>query len=84
MPAADIIVGARFGRLTVVGLGERQRDRPAARCKCECGQETIVRLAQLASGQTQSCGCFRSELSKAKARKRFKPSHGRLTARWND
>lgn len=31
------------------------------KAKCSCGNERIVRLSQLAYGQTTSCGCYNRE-----------------------
>ena len=30
-------------------------------CKCECGNEKIIRLDSVKSGKTQSCGCIRKD-----------------------
>lgn len=56
------LTGKRFGRLTVV---ERADDVPdgkikvvAWKCKCDCGNEIIVRACNLKSGFTKSCGCY--------------------------
>jgi hypothetical protein len=53
--------GERFGMLTVID-GETTRPRPngridrAARCRCDCGAETIVAYYNLVSRNTESCG----------------------------
>ena len=31
------------------------------RCRCDCGNETIVGQTPLQSGKTKSCGCLQSE-----------------------
>lgn len=31
------------------------------RCRCECGNDAVVTLANLRSGQVRSCGCMRRE-----------------------
>lgn len=56
----------RFGRLTVI---ERAKDKEypsgakltAWKCRCDCGNETVVLASSLKSGNTKSCGCIRSE-----------------------
>lgn len=53
------IVGQRFGRLVV--LEELPGSR--IRCKCDCGNETVVLRPNLRSGNTKSCGCLRKESS---------------------
>lgn len=62
----DVPVGARFGRLTVVGEAEpaiAPRGDMVRKmvCTCECGSRLTVRLASLRSGNTRSCGCYHSE-----------------------
>lgn len=57
------LVGKRFGKLTVIkdngsvkeSSGETRR---TWLCKCDCGNETIVKTINLQSGDTQSCGCL--------------------------
>lgn len=57
------IVGKKFGRLTVLEAVANKRfpDRGSARylCRCECGNEKIVRRADLLCGHVKSCGCGR-------------------------
>lgn len=58
--------GERYGRLTVVQEAEPYRTipgKPARRvlCSCECGSSTVVAVASLADGRTQSCGCIIAE-----------------------
>lgn len=60
------LMGMRFGRLTVIeraddyvqGSGRR---RVRWRCKCDCGNETIVTADSLTGGHTISCGCYHME-----------------------
>lgn len=57
----------RFGRLRVLDLLRHNPTRRnpkgsrAARCLCDCGNECVVLLAHLRSGNTSSCGCLRRE-----------------------
>ena len=52
------LTGRRFGFLTVIRrYGTIDGDSPTWLCKCDCGQETIVRGISLKRGSTQSCGC---------------------------
>lgn len=55
------LTGYRFGKLTVVGLGERRGGYVMWRCKCDCGNEIETRTASLRNGHTQSCGCLHSD-----------------------
>lgn len=67
-----ISVGSTFGRLTVIRYG--WRDQPAHKtywiCRCSCGMEKINTNANLLSGSTRSCGCYRNSVSGRK------PTHG--------
>lgn len=65
MSAKIEMVGERFGRLIVVE--ECGRDKQGAvkwRCRCDCGNETIVCGYSLRRRNVQSCGCFQSECSR--------------------
>jgi len=71
MPKLDVPAGTRFGRLVVTGEAEpaaqlnRERKRRMV-CRCDCGGEVIVRLTNLRSGNTTSCGCYRNEMTAAR------------------
>lgn len=60
------LVGMVFGRLTVEGEGPLQGKARRWRCVCECGNKRLVQTSSLRSGGAQSCGCLRSELTKAR------------------
>lgn len=71
----DVPVGARYGRLTVIKEVEKivYPKGGTARnflCLCDCGTKLEVRLGQLTSGGTKSCGCWHkhrvSEMCKAR------------------
>ena len=54
--------GQRFGKLLVVDEeGRCKRGKAIWKCKCDCGNETIVTSYSLKSGVTKSCGCFNAE-----------------------
>ena len=56
----ESLVGRKFGKLTVVSFSYI-KDRTAYwHCKCDCGNETDVRGADLFNGHTSSCGCMLS------------------------
>lgn len=50
------LTGQRFGKLTVLGPAENVGGRTAWLCRCDCGQETIVKTHHLRSVHTKSCG----------------------------
>lgn len=64
--ATPDLVGMVFGRLTVEGEGPLQGKARRWRCVCECGNKRLVQTSSLRSGGAQSCGCLRSELTKAR------------------
>lgn len=53
------MIGKKFGKLCVLSeLDERAKGGGKQyRCKCECGNITIVRSDHLKNGHTTSCGC---------------------------
>jgi len=52
---------ARFDRLAVIERsGSDRAGRIMYRCRCKCGEECLVRGADLRSGHTKSCGCLRA------------------------
>lgn len=68
MPALQDITGMKFGRLTVLGLSHRQKEKRVYLCECECGNKASVHGSALRTGHTKSCGCQRhdSNLKKLK------------------
>lgn len=61
MSKAIDLTGKRVGMLTVVGHAERKNGRVAWKCKCDCGNETVVLTTSLATGRTKSCGCYQKK-----------------------
>lgn len=58
--------GERFGRLLVIEesdpiIYESGHKERMWRCKCDCGNETVVRHGCLQRGHTTSCGCYHKE-----------------------
>lgn len=51
------VVGARYGRYTVLGDDLTLGDR-AWLCRCDCGTEKAVRIQELIQRRTVSCGCW--------------------------
>ena len=51
--------GMRFGMLTVVErVGSLSHGEMFWKCKCDCGNEAVVRGSLLRNGETRSCGCY--------------------------
>src|SRR5437879_3296782 len=55
------LLGQRFGRLAATLRGTDAKGRTVYRCLCDCGNVTVVRDSDLASGHTQSRGCLKLE-----------------------
>ena len=57
------IVGKRFGHLKVIELDHVDLKTRGTwwKCRCDCGNTTIVRRGSLSSGDTISCGCYHKE-----------------------
>jgi hypothetical protein len=56
------LTGKQFGNLTAIEIADHGRDdagrvRIYWKCKCKCGNETVVRVSHLRDGTTISCGC---------------------------
>jgi hypothetical protein len=61
-PDRSPLDGRIFGRLTVLHREGSHRDGGTTwRCKCECGNETVVLRNSLTAGQTKSCGCYKRD-----------------------
>jgi len=62
--------GQRFGRLIVLSKMEStQKSLPEWLCKCDCGNETIVKQVNLRTGRTRSCGCLHKDILRQRNRK---------------
>lgn len=59
------LTGKKFGRLTVIELIDKKDKyyKKYYKCKCKCGNESIVSGSQLTTGKTKSCGCLNLELA---------------------
>lgn len=59
------ITGQRFNRLLVL---ERDIEDPRKgvywKCQCDCGNFVTVRSADIRSGNTNSCGCYKRDRTK--------------------
>lgn len=73
--------GKKFGKLTVIQEeGKSPKKGYRWRCKCDCGNETVVYGSHLRSGHTKSCGCYGREQSKKRENDLTGKRFGRLTA----
>ena len=61
----SVNTGDTYGNLTVTGTGFHINGMPASMVQCSCGSDPkLVRNSFLKNGQTKSCGCLRSEVSR--------------------
>lgn len=78
----EINEGDRYGRLVIIKESGSIKYYRNFLCKCDCGNEVIVRLTHMRSGNSKSCGCLQSEVRKVSSLK-----HGSSTSRlyrtWN-
>jgi hypothetical protein len=65
-------VGQVFGRLTVLGLGQKKY---YWLCQCSCGNTTETSAHRITTGSVKSCGCIRREVKQNLAGQKF----GKLT-----
>lgn len=58
------VIGKRYGRLVIIGEVPKEERNCSCRvviCQCDCGNIKNIRLSNLTSGNTSSCGCFAKE-----------------------
>lgn len=78
------LTGKRFGRLIVIEINKRNKKRREYlwKCKCDCGNITIVYGQNLRRGYTKSCGCYnKSQIIKANTKHGL--ANHQLYAIWN-
>ncbi len=72
MSKVNDLAGRRFGRFIVLARAGSNGERKAMwRCICICGNERLICGRSLLTGNSNSCGCLRSEVLK-----RIKKTHG--------
>lgn len=61
------MVGIKAGRLTVLSrVGSDARGQATWLCRCDCGEELVVRGSSLRNGNTRSCGCLLAGAARAR------------------
>lgn len=56
------LTGQRFGKWTVIKFDHRKGKSYYWLCRCECGEEKIVRSDGLINGRSKSCGCSKESV----------------------
>ena len=63
-PPIKDFIGKRFGQLTVLEYAGKYAGMHRWRCRCDCGNETVVGQTLLQNGKTKSCGCLQAAIYK--------------------
>lgn len=63
MTAKTLPIGAVFGRLTVIGVGEPQAGNSTSECSCACGNTKTIRNYNLKNGSIKSCRCLHRDIT---------------------
>lgn len=76
------LTGKRFGRLVVLervdnAITPKGKVAVRYKCRCDCGNEKIIRKCHLTSGKIVSCGCFHREQLGNMRRKHGKSGYNR-------
>lgn len=63
-PAFKDLTNKRFGRLTVIERDTTKKcwNHVYWKCRCDCGNTTIVKSQHLREGTVRSCGCINSKM----------------------
>lgn len=61
MPLVRDISTQKFGNLTAIEIVGRYHREAIWECACDCGKKVRVKLGNLRSGNTKSCGCLRGK-----------------------
>ena len=63
------LVGKRFGKLTAIECVGKYKNTNAYawHCKCDCGNDAVVKASSLLNGTTKSCGCLLDEYQQRRA-----------------
>lgn len=56
------LIGQKFNYLEVIDGPIIQNKKTYWKCRCECGNEKIIRSDGLKSGATKSCGCYKNNI----------------------
>ena len=52
-------IGKKFGHLRIIDFAYIKQTNSYWKCSCDCGNEKIISLNKLKSGDTHSCGCLK-------------------------
>jgi hypothetical protein len=76
----NLWMNKKVGRLTIIEIFPIKINNVSilhVKCNCECGNNKIIRFANIKNNSTKSCGCLRVEISTARFEK-FNPEKVKL------
>ena len=76
------MLGEKYNYLTVIEEWRNDRNQLICRCRCDCGNESVVPMYKLKSNRIKSCGCMRSALIK-EARTKHGSRKTMLYSKWS-
>jgi hypothetical protein len=80
------LYGERFGRWTVTGppvtKGSGDDAKRCWPCLCDCGRTSLISTVQLTSGHSRSCGCLKSDATRAAKTTHGQAGHSSKTAEY--
>lgn len=77
------LTGRKFGRLKIIKIVGRNKDRRIVwLCICDCGKYINASSHELLSGDTKSCGCLKKERACEHMRRVGKAGTGIKNNRW--
>ena len=79
MPPKIDYTGQKFNRMTAISYSHTLKSHRYWKCKCECGNYTIVQIRAVVSGNTKSCGCYNKE--KVQKTGKANKTHGYSTSK---
>lgn len=79
MSAKLDLVGKKFGKITVISFNSVKNYSTFFNCRCDCGNNKIMKGSYLTPGIVQSCGCLRKITAKLMGTTTKK--HGKSTTR---
>lgn len=62
MPKYKDITGFKYNRLTALEFSHTERGTTFWKFKCDCGNIVERRVGNVLSGNTKSCGCYKTEV----------------------
>jgi len=58
------LTGQKFNRWTVIGRSSKNSGSVILwKCKCDCGNSSLLRGQDLKGAKSKSCGCLRKEVT---------------------